>query len=124
MWCCSPSRSAKRSPSPARRRWSLNDGGTATYVGGSGSTTLAFSYTVAAGQNTADLAVTAANLNGAIISDAAGNAADLSAAANNNPAGVLRIDTTAPLCRRSPRRDRHHQWQRHHRRRQDRDAHR
>ncbi|HZB53006.1 MAG TPA: Ig-like domain-containing protein, partial [Reyranella sp.] len=73
----------------------LNDGGTATYVGGSGSTSLAFSYTVAAGQNTADLAVTAVNLNGATISDAAGNAADLSAAANN-PTGVLRIDTTAP----------------------------
>lgn len=75
----------------------LNDGGTATYVGGSGSTDLTFSYTVAAGQNTADLAVAAVNLNGATISDAAGNAADLSAAANNDPAGVLRIDTTAPV---------------------------
>ena len=38
----------------------LNDGGTATYTGGSGTTALTFSYTVAAGQNTADLAVTAA----------------------------------------------------------------
>ena len=40
----------------------LNDGGTATYTGGSGSNALTFSYTVAAGQNTADLAVTAVNL--------------------------------------------------------------
>ena len=40
----------------------LNDGGTATYTGGSGTNALTFSYTVAAGQNTADLAVTAVNL--------------------------------------------------------------
>src|SRR3984893_14365100 len=33
----------------------LNDGGTATYVGGSGTSALTFSYTVAAGQNTPDL---------------------------------------------------------------------
>ncbi len=59
--------------------------------------TLTFSYTVAAGQNTADLAVTAVDLNGATISDAAGNAADLSATASSNPAGMLRIDTTAPV---------------------------
>ena len=31
----------------------LNDGGTATYSGGSGTTALTFSYTVGAGQNTA-----------------------------------------------------------------------
>ena len=36
----------------------LNDGGTATYTGGTGTNALTFSYTVAAGQNTADLAVT------------------------------------------------------------------
>ena len=30
----------------------LNDGGTATYVSGSGTNALTFSYTVAAGQNT------------------------------------------------------------------------
>ena len=41
----------------------LNDGGTATYTGGTGTNALTFSYTVAAGQNTADLAVTAVNLN-------------------------------------------------------------
>ena len=37
----------------------LSDGGTATYTGGTGSGALTFSYTVAAGQNTADLTVTA-----------------------------------------------------------------
>ena len=51
----------------------LNDGGTASYTGGSGGTALTFSYTVAAGQNTADLTVTSFNLNGAT-SGAAGNA--------------------------------------------------
>ena len=45
----------------------LNDGGTATYTGGSGTNALTFSYTVGAGQNTADLAVTAVNLNGATV---------------------------------------------------------
>ena len=40
----------------------LNDGGTATYTGGSGTNALTFSYTVAAGENTSDLTVTAVNL--------------------------------------------------------------
>jgi len=74
----------------------LNDGGIATYTGGSGSSTLAFSYIVAAGQNTSDLAVQSVSLNGATIKDAAGNAADLSAATNHNPAGTLAVDTAAP----------------------------
>ena len=74
----------------------LNDGGTATYTGGSGTSTLTFSYKVAAGQNTSDLAVTAANANGATIKDAVGNVADLSGAASN-PSGTLHIDTTAHL---------------------------
>ena len=39
----------------------LNDGGTATYIGGSGTSALTFSYTVGAGQNTPDLTVTAVN---------------------------------------------------------------
>ena len=56
----------------------LNDGGTATYVSGSGTNALTFSYTVAAGQNTSALAATAANLNSATIKDGAGNAANLS----------------------------------------------
>ena len=56
----------------------LNDGGTATYTGGSGSSALTFSYTVGAGQNTAALTATAVNLNAATITDGAGNAANLS----------------------------------------------
>ena len=56
----------------------LNDGGIATYSGGSGSNALTFSYTVGAGQNTASLAATAVNLNSASIIDGAGNAASLS----------------------------------------------
>jgi hypothetical protein len=80
----------------------LNDGGTATYTGGSGSSALTFSYTVGAlgsGQNTADLAMAATNalsLNGAKIADGAGNAAVLTLANGYNPAGTLQIDTIAP----------------------------
>ncbi len=44
---------------------SLNNGGTASYTGGSGSNALTFSYTVGAGQDIGDLAVTSFNLNGA-----------------------------------------------------------
>ena len=73
----------------------LNDGGTATYSGGSGTSALTFSYTVGAGQNTPDLAVTAVNLNAATVTDGAGNAANLTGAVTN-PAGTLQIDTTAP----------------------------
>ena len=70
----------------------LNDGGTASYTGGSGSTALTFSYTVAAGQTTSDLAVSALNLNGAVINDGAGNAANLAGATNYNPAGTLQVN--------------------------------
>ena len=73
----------------------LNDGGTATYTGGIGSNALTFSYTVGAGQNTADLAVTAVNLGTATVKDGAGNAADLTGAVTN-PAGTLQIDSTTP----------------------------
>ena len=72
----------------------LNDGGTATYISGSGSNALTFSYTVAAGQNTPDLMETAVNLNGATIQDGAGNTANLSLAGLNQ--GSPQIDTTAP----------------------------
>jgi beta-glucanase (GH16 family) len=75
----------------------LNDGGTATYTSGSGTNALTFSYTVAAGQNTTDLAVTAVNLNAATVTDAAGNAAVLTAAVTTL-AGMLQIDTTAPTA--------------------------
>src|SRR5918993_126356 len=74
----------------------LNDGGTATYSSGSGSTTLVFSHTVQAGQNVADLAVTSLALNGATVKDTAGNLANMAAATGYNPAGTLRIDTAVP----------------------------
>ena len=74
----------------------LNDGGIATYSGGSGTSALTFSYTVAAGQNTADLAVSSYAANGAtLVGVSSGAAADLSGAVTN-PAGVLQIDTSVP----------------------------
>ena len=85
---------------------SLNDGGVATYAGGSANT-LTFTYTVAAGQNTADLTVTGLVLHGATIQDGAGNNAVLSGAVTNPP-GILQIDTAAPTIKsvvaRSPSR--------------------
>jgi hypothetical protein len=73
----------------------LNDGGTATYdAAKSTSTSLAFDYTVAAGQNTAALQASAVNLAGGSILDLAGNAATLSLTglAQKGP----QIDTTPP----------------------------
>ena len=57
----------------------LDDGGTAIYSGGSGSDALTFSYTVSASDNAVSgLAITQVNEpNGATITDANGNAADL-----------------------------------------------
>ena len=72
----------------------LNDGGVATYTGGSGSKALTFSYTVAAGQNAASLAATAVNLNSATINDGAGNAANLSLSVSTQSGP--QIDTTTP----------------------------
>ena len=72
----------------------LNDGGTATYTGGSGTSALTFSYTVGAGQNTAALAATAVNLNGGTIQDGSGNAASL-ALTGLTQTGP-QIDTTTP----------------------------
>src|SRR6202035_4447176 len=40
----------------------LNDGGSASYVSGSGTASLVFNYTVGSGQNTADLAVSGVSL--------------------------------------------------------------
>src|SRR5439155_20211455 len=74
----------------------LNDGGVATYSGGSGTSALTFSYTVAAGQNTADLAVTTYATNPASVASASsGTNADLSGAVAN-PAGALVVDTVVP----------------------------
>jgi hypothetical protein len=83
---------------------SLNSGGTASYVSGSGTATLSFLYTLAAGQNSARLDATsnsALTLNGGTIMDGSGTAAILtlptpgaagSLSANTN----IVIDTTAP----------------------------
>ena len=84
----------------------LDGGGSATYTGGSGGTTLTFSYIVGAGQNSADLdyiSSAALALNGATITDAGGSHQNAvvvlatpgtagSLGANKN----LVIDTTAP----------------------------
>jgi hypothetical protein len=73
----------------------LNDGGIATYTGGTGTNVLTFSYTVAAGQNTAGLAATAVNLNSATITDGSGNAANLSVTGLTQTGP--QIDTTVPV---------------------------
>ncbi|HLH98031.1 MAG TPA: NF038122 family metalloprotease [Xanthobacteraceae bacterium] len=79
----------------------LSDGATAAFVSALGSS-LVFAYTVGptgSGQNSADLALAASNafqLNGATITDNAGNAANLTGADGYNPAGTLQIDTLAP----------------------------
>ena len=72
----------------------LNDGGTATYTGGSDSSALTFSYSIAAGQNIANLAATAVNLNSATVKDGAGNAANLSLSGLTQSGP--QIDTTPP----------------------------
>ena len=70
----------------------LNDGGSATYVSGTGTSALTFSYTVGAGQNTSGLAVTGIT---GTIADLAGNALSTS----NLPetfTGVI-VDTATPV---------------------------
>src|SRR6185503_11322566 len=65
-------------------RLTLNSGAVVDYSSGSGTTTLTFNYTVAAGQNSADLdysSATALALNGGTIRDAGGNNATLTLAA-------------------------------------------
>ncbi len=82
----------------------LNSGGTATYSSGTGTTTLTFNYTVAAGQNSAKLDATstfALSLNGGTITDAASQAATLTlptpgAAGSLGANKSIVIDTTAP----------------------------
>ena len=83
----------------------LNDGGTATYTGGSGSNTLTFTYTIGASDSdVAALAVTAVNLpGGATVQDVAGNNAILAGAlitfaglAIDPPAGVPNIISFSP----------------------------
>ena len=69
----------------------LNDGGTASYVSGSGSSALVFSYTVAAGQNTAALQVSGVT---GTITDLAGNALSTTGLPETFT-GVI-VDTTTP----------------------------
>jgi len=84
----------------------LDGGGSATYTGGSGTHTLTFSYTVGAGQNSADLDYSssgALSLNGATIIDAGGahQAAMVTLAAPGTAGSLgankdIVIDTAAP----------------------------
>jgi len=82
----------------------LNSGGTATYSSGTGTTTLTFNYTVAAGQNSSKLdatSTTALSLNGGTISDTASQAAILTlpapgAAGSLGANKSIVIDTVAP----------------------------
>ncbi|HEX5791708.1 MAG TPA: DUF4347 domain-containing protein, partial [Rheinheimera sp.] len=77
---------------------------TIDYIGGTGTNTLTFSYTILAGDNSADLDYVATNslaLNGGTISDAAGNSATLTlaspGAANSLGASkALVVDGVAP----------------------------
>ncbi|MBK4965745.1 hypothetical protein GZ017_28905, partial [Klebsiella pneumoniae] len=59
----------------------LNDGKAATYLSGSGSHTLVFSYTVQDGDNTSDLQVQSLSLNAGTIKDPGGQDAGLGRAA-------------------------------------------
>lgn len=59
---------------------SLNSGGTANFAGGSGTSTLRFTYIIGAEQSSAHLAITAVNLNGGILKDTFGNKANLEGA--------------------------------------------
>jgi hypothetical protein len=84
----------------------LGDGATATYAGGSGSPTLVFTYTIAGGENSADLdyaSISALSLNGGTIKDSAGSHLDAALTlATPGASGSLGsnknivVDTTAP----------------------------
>ena len=69
---------------------SLSDGEVATYTGGSGTNSLTFSYTVAAGDTSSDLTVTAFNGNGAEIEDTVGDA--LTNGTLPNPNGLVEVN--------------------------------
>ena len=74
----------------------LDNGATATYVSGTGTGALTFSYTPTEGDAaSADLSVTAFNLGTATVKDAAGNNADTTAAISN-PTGTVTVDAIAP----------------------------
>ncbi|RWC19510.1 glycoside hydrolase family 16 protein, partial [Mesorhizobium sp.] len=77
---------------------SLNNGATATYVGGSGTSALNFRTTVASTDtNTSALAITGVNLtNGASIKDASGVAANLAGAVKTFSGLQIATSSTAP----------------------------
>jgi hypothetical protein len=79
----------------------LNSGGTASYTTGSGTSTLTFIYTVAAGETTLHLDASALTLNGGTIKDSSANNAVLTlpvgAAAGSLASNkAIAIDTVAP----------------------------
>lgn len=74
----------------------LAGGGNATYVSGAGSNTLVFSYTVQAGEHSADLATAASGALTGTITDLVGNALAANSADALNPAGTLVVDGIAP----------------------------
>jgi len=77
----------------------LDSGGTAEFASISeDGTVLTFTYTVAAGENSDDLTVTAVELNGGVIQDLATNAANLALPGGTNldASSNLIIDTIAP----------------------------
>ena len=72
----------------------LNDGGTASYVSGSGTKSLTFKYTVGSGQNTSGLAVTGVTMpSGASVVDSASNAANWAGAIETLGSRLI-VDTT------------------------------
>ena len=71
------------------------DAGTASFTGTAGNV-LTFTYTSKDGDNSSDLDVSALSLNGAVIEDAAGNAASFSFSGELAAAAAIVIDTTAP----------------------------
>src|ERR1700720_1726594 len=75
----------------ARRRCRSTTAASPPIPGGGGTKALTFTYTVANGENTPDLTVTAVNLNGAPALDANGHDAVFTGAIGNPP-GTLQID--------------------------------
>ncbi|MFC7663311.1 FG-GAP-like repeat-containing protein [Methylorubrum suomiense] len=76
----------------------LNSGGTAVYLSGSGTNTLVFTHTVLAGQNAADLTVTGLSLNGGTILDVGSQEPTALPSGGINPAGILVVDTQGPTA--------------------------
>ena len=71
------------------------DAGTASFTSVAGNV-LTFTYTSEDGDNSSDLDVSALNLDGSVIEDAAGNAASFSFSGELAAARAIVIDTTAP----------------------------